>query len=87
MIIAPAYDADALEVSETKEKSYHIGPQEECKTCPMQFRSLLNGVLMQEKDLSIQGGSRSGTDDGKETDGSRSGRLVVRQQDREEQQV
>ena len=29
--------------------------RKECKTCPMQFRSLLNGVLMQEKDLSIQG--------------------------------
>ena len=29
--------------------------RKDCKTCPMQFRSLLNGVLMQEKDLSIQG--------------------------------
>ena len=28
--------------------------RKECKTCPMQFRSLLNGVLMQQKDLSIQ---------------------------------
>ena len=54
VIIAPAYDADALEVLKQK-KNCIILVRKECKTCPMQFRSLLNGVLMQEKDLSIQG--------------------------------
>ena len=50
VIIAPAYDADALEVLKQK-KNRIILVRKECKTCPMQFRSLLNGVLMQEKDL------------------------------------
>ena len=54
VIIAPAYDADALEVLQQK-KNRIILIRKDCKTCPMQFRSLLNGVLMQEKDLSIQG--------------------------------
>ena len=54
VIIAPAYDADALEVLKQK-KNRIILVRKECKTCPMPFRSLLNGVLMQEKDLSIQG--------------------------------
>ena len=53
VIIAPAYDADALAVLEQK-KNRIILVRKECKTCPMQFRSLLNGVLMQQKDLSIQ---------------------------------
>lgn len=53
VIIAPAYDADALVILEQK-KNRIVLVRKECKTCPMQFRSLLNGVLMQEKDLSIQ---------------------------------
>ncbi len=53
VIIAPAYDADAMEILKQK-KNRIILIRKECKTCPMQFRSLLNGVLMQEKDLSIQ---------------------------------
>lgn len=53
VIIAPAYDKEALEVLMQK-KNRIILIRKECKTCPMQFRSLLNGVLMQEKDLSIQ---------------------------------
>lgn len=53
VIIAPAYDADALAILEQK-KNRIVLVRKECKTCPMQFRSLLNGVLMQEKDLSIQ---------------------------------
>ena len=48
VIIAPAYDADALEVLQQK-KNRIILIRKDCKTCPM------NGVLMQEKDLSIQG--------------------------------
>ena len=53
VIIAPAYEADALEILQQK-KNRIILVRKECKTCPMQFRSLLNGVLMQQKDLSIQ---------------------------------
>ncbi len=53
VIIAPAYDADALAVLEQK-KNRIILVRKDGKTCPMQFRSLLNGVLVQEKDLSIQ---------------------------------
>lgn len=53
VIIAPAYAADALEILQQK-KNRIILLRKTCKTCPMQFRSLLNGVLMQEKDLSIQ---------------------------------
>lgn len=51
--IAPAYDADALAILEQK-KNRIILVRKECKTYPMQYRSLLNGVLMQQKDLSIQ---------------------------------
>ena len=54
VIIAPAYDADALEVLFQK-KNRIILIRKECKTSSIQFRSLLNGVLMQQKDLSIQG--------------------------------
>lgn len=53
VIIAPSYDAEALEILQQK-KNRIILIRKECKTCPTQFRSLLNGVLMQEKDLSIQ---------------------------------
>lgn len=53
VIIAPAYDKEALEVL-TQKKNRIVLLRKECKTCPMQFRSLLNGVLMQQKDLSIQ---------------------------------
>ena len=53
VIIAPAYDADALAILEQK-KNRIVLVRKECKTCPMQFRSLLNGALMQEKDLCIQ---------------------------------
>ena len=53
VIIAPAYDADALAILEQK-KNRIVLVRKECKTCPMQFLSLLNGALMQEKDLSIQ---------------------------------
>ena len=42
VIIAPAYDADALEVLKQK-KNRIILVRKECKTCPMQFRSLLTG--------------------------------------------
>ena len=53
VIIAPEYTKDALDVLMQK-KNRIILIRKEAKTCPMQFRSLLNGALMQEKDLSIQ---------------------------------
>jgi phosphoribosylaminoimidazolecarboxamide formyltransferase/IMP cyclohydrolase len=53
VIIAPDYDTDALEVLMQK-KNRIILIRKEAKTPAIQFRSLLNGVLMQDKDLSIQ---------------------------------
>lgn len=53
VIIAPDYDTDALEVLMQKKNRIILIRKQE-RTCPMQFRSLLNGVLVQEKDLSIQ---------------------------------
>ena len=50
VVIAPGYDADALEILEQK-KNRIILILKENKTKSLQFRSLLNGVLMQEKDL------------------------------------
>ena len=48
VIIAPDYTNAALEVLMQK-KNRIILVRKEAKTCPMQFRSLLNGALMQEK--------------------------------------
>lgn len=53
VIIAPDYDTDALEVLMQK-KNRIILIRKETKGSVVQFRSLLNGVLMQDKDLSIQ---------------------------------
>lgn len=53
VIIAPDYDTDALDVLMQK-KNRIILIRKQARTCPIQFRSLLNGVLVQEKDLSIQ---------------------------------
>ena len=50
VVIAPGYDADALEILEQK-KNRIILVLKENKTKSLQFRSLLNGVLMQERDL------------------------------------
>ena len=41
VIIAPAYDADALEVLQQK-KNRIILIRKDCKTCPMQFLSLIH---------------------------------------------
>lgn len=51
--IAPAYDPGALDILSRK-KNRIILIRKECNTPVKQFRSLLNGVLAQEKDLSIQ---------------------------------
>lgn len=53
IIIAPAYDEDALNVLGEK-KNRIILIQKQNPETPLQFRSLLNGVLAQDKDLSIQ---------------------------------
>lgn len=53
VIIAPAYDADALEILKEK-KNRIILIQKQNPEAPLQFRSLLNGALVQDKDLSIQ---------------------------------
>ncbi len=54
VIIAPDYDVDALEILGQK-KNRIILVRKPAALPKKQFRSLLNGVLMQEKDLSIQG--------------------------------
>jgi phosphoribosylaminoimidazolecarboxamide formyltransferase/IMP cyclohydrolase len=53
VIIAPDYDTDALEVLMQK-KNRIILIRKEGKGIPRQYRSLLNGVLMQDKDISTQ---------------------------------
>ena len=53
VIIAPDYDTDALEVL-MKKKNRIILIQKTSVEGNLQFRSLLNGVLVQDKDLSIQ---------------------------------
>lgn len=50
VVIAPSYDADALEVLKQK-KNRIILIQKEVALPSRQFRSLLNGVLEQDKDL------------------------------------
>jgi phosphoribosylaminoimidazolecarboxamide formyltransferase/IMP cyclohydrolase len=53
IIIAPGYDKEALEILEQK-KNRIILVQKQLPKGKKQFRSLLNGVLVQDKDLSIQ---------------------------------
>jgi phosphoribosylaminoimidazolecarboxamide formyltransferase/IMP cyclohydrolase len=53
VIIAPAYDREALEILEQK-KNRIILIQKQNPEAPYQFRSLLNGALAQDKNLSIQ---------------------------------
>lgn len=53
IIIAPGYTQDALSVLEQK-KNRIILLQKQPISGTVQFRSLLNGVLVQDKDLSIQ---------------------------------
>ncbi|MDH6358279.1 bifunctional phosphoribosylaminoimidazolecarboxamide formyltransferase/IMP cyclohydrolase [Parabacteroides sp. PF5-9] len=53
VIIAPAYDPAALEILQQK-KNRIILVRKPVKTGSEQIRTLLNGVLSQEKDLSIQ---------------------------------
>ncbi len=54
VIIAPDYDVDALEILGTEEEPYYPGSQAEAKLPKKQFRSLLNGVLVQDRDLKME---------------------------------
>lgn len=53
IVIAPEYDKEALDILEQK-KNRIILVQKQQLVSDKQFRSLLNGVLVQDKDLSIQ---------------------------------
>lgn len=53
VIIAPDYDVDALQILGQK-KNRIILVRKEAKLPKKQFRSLLNGVLVQEKDLDVE---------------------------------
>jgi len=53
VIIAPDYDVDALEILGQK-KNRIILVRKECEKPRWQFRSVLNGTLVQEKDLYIE---------------------------------
>ena len=53
VIIAPAYDTEALEILKQKKNRIILIQKRHPETKP-QFRSLLNGVLVQDKDVSIQ---------------------------------
>ena len=53
VVIAPDYDVDALEILGQK-KNRIILVRKEVKLPKKQFRSLLNGVLVQERDLNIE---------------------------------
>lgn len=53
VIIAPGYTAEALDILKQK-KNRIILVRKNAETPDRQFRSLLNGVLVQDKDLSIQ---------------------------------
>lgn len=53
VIIAPDYDVDALEILGQK-KNRIILVRKEAKLPKIQFRNLLNGVLVQDKDLDVE---------------------------------
>ena len=53
VIIAPDYDTDALEIL-TQKKNRIILVQKDAKLPTRQVRSVLNGVLVQEKDLKVE---------------------------------
>ena len=53
VIIAPKYDADALEVLFQKKNRIVLVQKQKVETTT-QFRSILNGVLVQDRDLSVE---------------------------------
>jgi phosphoribosylaminoimidazolecarboxamide formyltransferase / IMP cyclohydrolase len=54
VVIAPSYEPKALEVLKSK-KNRIVLIRKECKLPNKQFRTLLNGVLEQDRDLSMEG--------------------------------
>lgn len=54
VIIAPDYDVEALNLLSTKKNRIILVRKEDVKLPKRQFRSLLNGVLVQDKDLDIE---------------------------------
>jgi phosphoribosylaminoimidazolecarboxamide formyltransferase/IMP cyclohydrolase len=57
VVIAPAYDADAMGVLQSR-KNRIILIRKECALPKRQFRTLLNGVLEQDRDMSMEGKDR-----------------------------
>lgn len=53
ILIAPSFDDDALEILK-KKRDRRLLIKNEVKTPKVQFRSILNGVLEQDKDLAIE---------------------------------
>jgi phosphoribosylaminoimidazolecarboxamide formyltransferase/IMP cyclohydrolase len=53
VLAAPGYDADALEILKNK-KNRILLIQKPCAKSKLQFKSLLNGVLVQDKDIVIE---------------------------------
>jgi phosphoribosylaminoimidazolecarboxamide formyltransferase/IMP cyclohydrolase len=53
ILIAPSFDADALEILK-KKKDRRLLIRKEVKTSKKEFRTILNGVLEQDKDLSTE---------------------------------
>ncbi|WP_166336248.1 bifunctional phosphoribosylaminoimidazolecarboxamide formyltransferase/IMP cyclohydrolase [Sphingobacterium chungjuense] len=54
VLIAPAYDQDALEIL-TAKKNRIILKRNEVKLPEQQFKTLLNGVILQDKDNTVEG--------------------------------
>lgn len=55
VIIAPEYDADALELlKQKKNRIILVAKPQAVATSPVQYRSLLNGTLVQDKNVSVQ---------------------------------
>jgi phosphoribosylaminoimidazolecarboxamide formyltransferase / IMP cyclohydrolase len=53
VVIAPSYDADALEILQSR-KNRIILLRKPCELPKKQFRTMLNGVLEQDRDLSME---------------------------------
>jgi phosphoribosylaminoimidazolecarboxamide formyltransferase/IMP cyclohydrolase len=54
VIVAPAYESDALEILKQKKNRIVLLQKKQSSQTVVQFRSLLNGVLVQDKDTSVQ---------------------------------
>ncbi|WP_304237677.1 bifunctional phosphoribosylaminoimidazolecarboxamide formyltransferase/IMP cyclohydrolase [Jiulongibacter sediminis] len=57
ILVAPAFDQDALDIL-TKKKDRRLLIRKEVALGKKQYRTLLNGVLEQDKDMSMEGGDQ-----------------------------